>query len=134
MRNPFHILANFLECQLIQHSKGCRVPPMFSDIGQDRTVDLWQDVPDSSDPQVLVAAANSLHFLNLEAIYPNIRFSCEAKPDAARWQVHLPGPRGRRNEAIPSLTLCKACSWRKLVLGLLWNRVLALGDHRSKNS
>jgi len=27
------------------------------------------------------------------------------------------------------LTLCKACSWRKLVLGLLVNRVLALGDH-----
>lgn len=42
-------------------------------------------------------------------------------------KLHLPGPRGRRNEAIPGLTLCKACSWRKLVLGLLLNKVLALG-------
>ncbi len=28
-------------------------------------------------------------------------------------------PSGARNEAIPSLTLCKLCSRRKLVLGLL---------------
>ena len=75
MRNPFHILANFLECQLIRSSKCCRVPPMHVNI-------VWIDgrtFPAVAINSVLTTAANILHFLDLEAICPNSRFSFEGE-------------------------------------------------------
>ena len=60
---------------------------------------------------VLAAAANTLYLLDLEAICPNIRFSCEGGPNAVYCQIHLPVPLGqRRNEAIPGENWYWACS------------------------